>query len=78
MKRLLTCLFLVLGLGLVFSVNAKAKSACVLIMELDDYGIDGYKFVIVAQQYPVRGSTPSMVQFFKKIEGGLDSVPAKC
>ena len=76
MKRLLTCLFLVLGLGLVFSVNAKAKSVCVLIMELDDYGIDGYKFVIVAQQYPVRGSTPSMVQAYEERDG--KSLPAKC
>ena len=40
--------------------------------------IDGYKFVIVAQQYPVRGSTPSTVQFFRYIEDGLQVIPAKC
>jgi hypothetical protein len=38
--------------------------------------IDGYKFVIAAQQYPVQGSTPSMVQFYERA-GGV-SLPAKC
>ena len=38
--------------------------------------IDGYKFVIAAQQYPTQGSTPSMVQFYERA-GGV-SLPAKC
>ena len=38
--------------------------------------IDGYKFVIVAQQFPIHGSTPSMVQFYERA-GGV-SLPAKC
>ena len=38
--------------------------------------IDGYKFVIAAQQYPIQGSTPSMVQFHE-IDYNV-SVPAKC
>ena len=35
--------------------------------------IDGYKFVIAAQQYPTLGSTPSMVQFYEH-----SGVPVKC
>ena len=38
--------------------------------------IDGYKFVIAAQQYSIQGSTPSMVQFHE-IDYNV-SVPAKC
>ena len=38
--------------------------------------IDGYKFVIVAQQFPIHGSTPSMVQAYEERDG--KSLPAKC
>ena len=53
MKRLLACLFLIIGLGLVFSVNAKAKSVCVLIMDPDEHGFDG----IVAHRIATSGKT---------------------
>jgi len=39
--------------------------------------VDGYKFVSLRPKSSA-GPAVSMVQFFKKIEGGLDSVPAKC
>ena len=39
--------------------------------------IDGYKFVIAAQQYPIQGSTPSMVQFMER-RGDGTAIPGVC